>query len=116
MRTNENPQWEVALEGPLQGHKCSVRNVFGKGYVAWKRYVRLQADLAKVPQELDPNGKYRVTTEIWWKGRAKIDTENVQKATIDGLFKRDRRILEIHGYAYEVTGKEEARIKIEKLL
>ena len=106
--------WRFMVEGPLVGHKCSKSSCFSKPYVNFKSLVRLEANLAGVPQELDPKGTYTLRTEVFWQKRAHTDTINIQKSVEDGLFAKDRRVLHGGYSATEYAGVEMVVVTVER--
>jgi hypothetical protein len=108
-------RWEFIVPGPLVGHKCSVRAAHDVAVSSYRKHVRYLANLAGVPLDLDPDGTYRVTTQVFWKQKARTDTENVHKLTQDSVFKKDRRVLEVAAKAVEHAGKEEVWVLIERV-
>lgn len=107
--------WSFTVHGPLIGHKCSHVAAVEKSFRSYKRTVRLLANVAGVPDELDPDGVYRVATTIFFTGRARIDAENVRKSIIDALWDRDRRVLEGSYVTRERSNQEMAVVLIERL-
>lgn len=110
-----NQTWGFEIPGPLIGHKCSVRAAFDKHFRAYKRTVRLLANVAGVPSALDENGIYRVDTRVWFTGRARTDVENVRKAILDALWARDRRVLAGTYLGLENCSSEKAFVTIERM-
>jgi hypothetical protein len=106
-------EWTFEVEGPLVGHKCSKSRCFSAPVIAFKRLVRWKANLAGVPQELDPNETYSLCTQVFWAKKAKIDTENVHKLTGDGCFGKDRRVLHGAYTATEYAGVERAIVTVK---
>lgn len=105
--------WTFAVDGPLVGHKCSKSKCFSKPVVAFKNLVRWTANLAGVPQELDPNGCYSLRTEISWVKKAKTDSDNIHKLLKDGLWGKDRRVLAGGYSATEYAGVERVTVTVE---
>lgn len=111
--------WSFDVQGPLvsavrttqRGKFCSPAY---KRYASFKQVVRAIADIAGVPQDLDPDGIYSVTVEVWWKKRQRQDCDNLIKSFLDSLWRQDRRVLETHYQAHESAGREWALVKIEK--
>lgn len=100
------------VNGPLRGHVCSVAG--RRGLSTYQRYVRLMANTVGVPDEC-PEGA-RVEVVIWWKRRARIDSENVGKAIVDAMWTRDRRCLEVHYRAHERLSTDEHAIVVVTVL
>jgi len=100
--------WTFDVQGPLVGHKCSKSQCFSGKVSSFKSLVRWQANLAGVPQELDPKRTYSLRTEVFWVKRAKVDTVNVHKLSEDGLWGKDRRVLNGGFSAHEYAGVERA--------
>jgi hypothetical protein len=107
--------WQFTIDSPLIGHKCSVRANYDKLHMMHKERIRILAYLAGVPRELDPEGSYKVTMEIFWKKKQRIDAENVRKQAIDCLWSKDRRVVSGSYVAYENHGFELAKMTVEKL-
>jgi Holliday junction resolvase RusA-like endonuclease len=74
-----------------------------KKYAAWKSMVRVLANVAGWPQDLERDGRYKLSIRASWKGRARCDLSNIIKAVEDACFKQDRRVLWIVAYAEEDT-------------
>lgn len=81
------------IPGPLLGYRASIRRAFDPKYRAFKDRVRLLANAAGIPRDLDRDAVARVDVRIYWKRRARIDRKNVLGAIEDGLFTKDRRVL-----------------------
>lgn len=107
--------WEFRVNGPLIGHKCSAAAAFDDGFRAYKRTVRLLANVAGVPSMLNPKGIYTVTTDIFFRLKARTDVENVRKSIIDALWDRDRRVLNGSYRGMEHHGSEYAVVVIERV-
>lgn len=108
-------EWTFEVRGRLVGHKCSPRAAHGKPFLAFKRTVRLLANVAGVPSDLDQKGAYRVDTEISFRLKAHTDAENIRKAIIDALWDRDRRVLSGSYNAIENMGRESVVIRIARI-
>lgn len=108
--------WTFKVPGPIRGYRKSVAYSHSPEYRMYKQLVRYEANLAGVPDELDPNGLYRVMTEFYWEKKPRIDVSNAHKAIEDALWRRDRRIYQISSWQYADQGHEAVRVKVEKLL
>jgi hypothetical protein len=108
-------KWSFTIDGPLIGHKCSLRANYDKRHQLHKERIRILAHVAGVPKNLDPLGSYKVTMEIFWKKKQRIDAGNVLKQTVDCLWDKDRRIIGDTCMAYENHGFELAKVLIERL-
>ena len=79
----------------------------------WKRYqdfknrIRQLADLKLIPRDLQPDDDVAIEVMCYWKKRARVDADNVLNGVVDSLFRRDRRVLSLHVYSIENTGKPE---------
>jgi hypothetical protein len=106
--------WKFEVEGPLVGHKCSKSKCWSPPYRAFKTLVRFMGNLAGVPQELDPKGTYSLRTEVFWVKKAHTDTVNIQKSVEDGLWAKDRRVLNGGFSATEHSGVERVVVTVER--
>ncbi len=98
------------IPGPILGYRASARRAFDPKYKAYKNRVRLLANQAGVPDDLGENDSAGVSIKVFWKKRARIDVENVLKAIVDAMWKRDRRVLFVDASAYENQKSEEAHV------
>lgn len=104
--------WTFDVPEPIIGHKCSKSQCFSPPVVAFKTDVRLKANLAGVPQELDPGRRYSLRTIFYWKKKARVDTDNAHKLTKDGLWGKDRSALTGAYDAVEFSGVERVVITV----
>lgn len=105
------------LMGFLATYKASWTDQ-AKRYVAFKNKVRLLANVAGIPDELDSSSTAEISLSIHWKKKARVDSVNVYKAIEDGIFKRDRRVLHGSFRARENLKEEKAFVllTVETLL
>jgi len=82
-------------------------------YKAYKRLIRLTANVCGVPDTLSTNSRVTVIVNIFWKRRARIDNKNVRGAIEDALWTQDRRILEGYDVAHEHNGIEYATVAVQ---
>lgn len=75
-------------------------------YAAWKRTLRIEANVAGFPRELKSDRRYRLSLDVYWRGKARADLDNLVKAVLDGLFDQDRRVLVIDAGAWEHVSDE----------
>ena len=102
------------IEAPLLGYRASVRSAFDPKYRAYKDRVRLLGTQAGVPMELPPRpGRARVSYVVRWKNVARIDKTNVEKAIEDGLWSKDRRVLEGEYMTFEGCAEESVEVQVE---
>jgi Holliday junction resolvase RusA-like endonuclease len=102
-----------AIAGPLLGYRASVRRAYDPAYRAYKDAVRLLANTARVPRDLDADATASVHVTVHWKRRARIDATNVLKAVEDALWGRDRRVMKSSVMATEHEGVEQAIVSVE---
>ena len=107
-----NMTWTFEVEGPLVGHKCSKSKCFSQPYRTFKSLVRLRANCAGVPQELDPKETYTLRTDVFWVKKPHTDTVNIQKSVEDGLWGKDRRVLHGGYTAHEYAGIERVVVTV----
>jgi hypothetical protein len=100
------------IDGPLLGYRASARAAFDPRYRGFKNMVRVLADVAGVPYNLEKGDKAEVFVKVYWIKKARIDTSNVLKSLEDGLFKQDRGIVAVHCIREEHTGKEYADVEV----
>ena len=101
------------VEGPLLGYRASVRRAFDPAYKAFKERVRLLANLAGVPSELESDAKAKIIVIIHWKRKPRIDGENVMKALVDAIWTQDRRVFDGRYVVHENTGETEwAKVEV----
>jgi hypothetical protein len=107
--------WTISVTEPLVGFPVHAApwTKTAKRYVAFKRRVRLLANLGGLPDEIPKGSAAVVSIAIAWKKKARIDTSNILKAIEDGLFKRDRGIKEVHATRIEQTGIERVSITVQ---
>jgi Holliday junction resolvase RusA-like endonuclease len=113
--------WTFDVPGPLVGAVRTTQAMARfdpryKKYHAFKDHVRWLANGAGVPQDLDADGSYTVTLEVWWKVRQRIDADNLLKSALDAMWPQDRRALQLHYWAYECYGEERMRVKVERVI
>lgn len=75
-------------------------------YLEWKKVAALVARAAGVPEELEPRFGYTVGITIGWKGRARVDVDNVAKAVLDACWPNDRRVQVLNVRACEKSGAD----------
>ncbi len=112
-------EFSFLIEGPLSGFLATFRRSWtkeAKHYVAQKTRVRLLANVAGIPDLLMPDETARISLEVFWKKRARIDSVNVYKFVEDGIFHKDRRVLHGEFKAYEFFQTEMAKVKLEIFL
>lgn len=109
-------KWTFTVPGPIKGYRKDVRYSHSHEYKAFKTLVRAQANLAGVPDQLNPDGIYSICTEFYWPKRPRIDISNAHKAIEDGLFTQDRAVHKIAAYHYPHTNREEIHVTVERLL
>ena len=109
-----NKQWQFVLEYPLVGYATHQHpnTDRAKRYVSWKRRVRLQANCAGVPSEVDAGLAYEVRVEVRWRKRARVDTDKMLCGVLDGMWQWDRNALSVHAEAAEWTCEETATVTV----
>jgi Holliday junction resolvase RusA-like endonuclease len=103
-------QYHLRIEGPLYGYRASVARAFDPKYAAFKRLVRLLANVEGVPEALEAGQEAELFVHVYWRKAARIDLDNCLKALSDGLWKQDRRIGAVHAVRHEHSGQEYAEI------
>lgn len=115
------PRWREAMgtytftiDEPLVGFVVHAAPWTDKAkrYTAFKKRVRLFANVAGVPEEIPENHRAVVSIAVAWKRKARIDLSNILKAVEDGLFVRDRGIGEIHATKLQHTGMERVSVTV----
>lgn len=104
-------QFAFEIPGPLKGFLATYKAPWtkeAKAYVVFKEKVRLLANCAGIPNELDSTSCAEINLSIHWAKRPRVDSVNVYKAVEDGIFKKDRRVLIGSFMALENTGEEKA--------
>lgn len=106
--------WQFEVDGPLKGFIVNARpwSMVAKDYCAFKSRVRLLANVAGVPDEIPAGYRAAIHLDVSWKMLAKIDLDNLQKAATDSIFKKDRRVGEIHAIRRLNTGQEKMVITV----
>ena len=106
--------WTFDVDEPLIGFVVHAApwTQKAKRYCAFKRKVRLFADVAGVPEEIPAGYRATVSLDVAWKKKARIDLSNILKAVEDGLFVRDRGIGEIHATKHQHQGIERVTITV----
>lgn len=109
-----------SLPGPLMGYvRTTQRQKFADPryakYRVWKRTVRLLADKAGVPRELNARSSYALTVTGRFRRRARIDADNLYKGISDALFPNDRRVTIAHCELRENAGDECAMVQFNEL-
>ena len=104
------------LTGPLHGYTIQSRGSFwnkrSRAYHAWKDLVRLTARAAGVPDEIPEDERWGIRTVIYWKGKARVDPENIQKGILDSMWKQDRRVSHGEFMSYEKNGPERCEVAV----
>lgn len=109
--------YNFRIPGPLVGAvRTTQRQKFVDPryakYNAFKRTVRLLANRAGVPHEL--NGKSAtVRITAFWRKRQRVDGDNAIKSVLDSLWKQDRRVLILAYRGVEFAGDECASVEVE---
>ena len=80
-----------------------------------QRTIRLLANVARIPDEIPTDRYAKITVEVRWVSRARIDAANVYKWLEDALFADDRRVQEIHVTMREHAGEERADVRVDIL-
>jgi Holliday junction resolvase RusA-like endonuclease len=111
--------WGFTLEAPLIGYvRTTQRQKWVdpryKRYAMWKKMIRLIGNTKGIPDKLTPADSVSVQVEVYWKKKATHDIDNVLKGVLDSLWSNDRRVVNVHAFCWENTGKEHANIKIER--
>ena len=111
--------WSFVIDEPLMGavrttQKQKWVDPRYKRYAAWKKAVRLIANVNGIPSHLDPKKSYRLDVLAYWKAKQRIDGDNLLKALMDSLWKQDRRITSIEYVACEHNGRELARVTLSE--
>jgi len=106
--------WSFEIPGPLSGFIVHAQpwTEKAKRYIAYKRLVRLKANVAGVPQEIPDDMEAVVTIHVWWKRKARIDTSNILKAIEDALWARDRGIAQVNVSRHEHSDEEKAVVSV----
>ena len=63
-----------------------------KLYAAYKRRVRLIANVAGVPDEIGKDERVKLVLDVCWRKKARADLDNVVKGIMDALWPQDRRV------------------------
>jgi hypothetical protein len=85
-------------------------------YAEWKKSIRLVANTAGVPAELDKENIYGVQVIVKWKNKARADLDNAGiKNVLDALWPQDRSIVAIVATTKLEHGSDELDISISKL-
>lgn len=63
-----------------------------KRYEAYKRRVRLVANVNGVPSEIAKDERIKLEVDVCWRKLARADLDNVVKGLLDALFGQDRRV------------------------
>jgi len=98
-------EYVFSVENPMGAVRTTQRQKLvdprAKRYEAYKRRVRLVANLAGVPDEIGKDERAVVEIEVCWEKLPKCDLDNAVKGLLDALWKQDRRVKEIHAIALE---------------
>ena len=100
------------IDAPLLGYRASVARAFDPRYTSYKKIVRVLADVAGVPYELQKTDSAEVWVRVFWAKKARVDLSNILKAVEDGLFKQDRQVVAIHAKAEVNAGMEYAEVDV----
>jgi hypothetical protein len=106
--------WTFHVEDPLVGFVVHAApwTVRAKKYTAFKKRVRLLANLAGIPEEIPAGYRAIISLSVAWKMKPRIDLSNIQKSIEDGLFVRDRGIGEFHAVSVPHFGMERAVVNV----
>lgn len=102
----------IEVPGRLWGYKQGRREAFRPERVAFKSLVRLHANLAGVPSELNDDERAHVSCSIYWVKRSRIDWTNIVKIVEDSIFRQDRRCYPGENFVYEYAGQERILIEV----
>jgi hypothetical protein len=104
------------IDGPLKGYRAGLDKVWDKdeklAYDRWKGIVRLQANLAGIPDTIEPGVEIGITVRIGWTKKARIDGSNILKSVEDALFERDRKLESGLWTRTENVGREFATVDV----
>jgi lambda repressor-like predicted transcriptional regulator len=85
-------------------------------YTSWKTGIRLIANIAGVPSELQRGSNYRVSVVLAWKRGARADIDNAGiKNVLDALWSQDRRVIAVCVRVIEFHGMDELKVTVEEL-
>jgi len=107
--------WSFEIGGPIRSFLGSYVQPWkdqAKRYVAYKKYVRLLANVAGIPSELKQEDRAEISISFHWKKKAHCDGSNGFKAVEDALFHQDRRVLRGSYIVMENTGEEKAFVQV----
>lgn len=108
--------YEFVVEGPLTGFIATYARSWSKlakRYVEQKRRVRILANVAGIPDVLGHDDNAKISLELFWKKRARVDSVNVYKWLEDSIFSKDRRVLQGQFTAFEFFQTEMAKVRLE---
>jgi len=84
--------WTFVVPGKIWGYRQGRREAFRPDRVAFKRDVRLGANIAGVPGEAEVGSEMFLDVRIHWKRKARIDGKNVCGLIEDALWTQDRGV------------------------
>ena len=108
--------WCFNIEGlRLCGYRASLAG-HDTQYGRYKRYVRLRANLAGVPDTISPGDRYSVSCDIYWRKAARLDWSIGVKAVEDALFKQDRGLVPGEYGWHEASGVEMIVVQVRRVM
>lgn len=98
------------IDGPLRGYSVRAGMYHDPAWKAWKQMVRMLANAAGVPET--PTETTRISVEIYWKKKARVDGSNVVKLIEDAVFPQDRLLEGGSWFRRLNTGEEKAIVTV----
>lgn len=103
--------WTFEVLGPLRGYSVRAGMYHDPKWAAFKRQVRLIANLAGVPFE--PTETTSIHVEIHWRLKARIDGSNIFKGLEDAIFPKDRLLCAGSWVRHLDSGPERVIVTVE---
>ena len=112
--------WAFDYDGPVMGAvRMTQRSKFAdpraRKYARLKHALRMAANVAGIPDELDTRKAYAVEAIFRFKGRARYDIDNLGKFVLDALWKQDRRVLSLSLDVMEYRESEDTTITVREI-
>ena len=115
-------EWSFVVDAPVMGavrmtQRSKWCNPRARAYLAYQKRVRLLANVAGVPDEIQEDERAALEVVVYWKRKARADLDNCCKGILDSLWTQDRRVNLFTATAVEHAKAEraEVRVRIEKM-
>lgn len=111
--------WSLLYYGPFMGavrmtQRSKWTDPRAHQYASCKRALRLAANAAGIPTDLDPAKSYQVNIVVRFDKRARYDCDNLAKFVLDALWKQDRRVLSLYVLVEENRKCEEVWVRVSE--